>query len=401
MKKQLPRGISIIKDRTSWVLRLGKKVTGSKERRTYYKTKAEAEKEANDFLKSVSTEKQEAKALGLTALQVAEAKLAFSRLGTASLLEAIDFYLARRVEVGISLADACERTIEIKRLEGNKPRHIKDLKDHFSHIVKAAGVNALEDLDRNVILKVIKSKDGHGNDPSPSRQTKRRRYIRILISTAIEEKWLKADPSRGVRTPPVVAETVAVLTPKEIEDLLFECYSNHKAMLAPFVIKVFGGLRNSELAELKWGDIVDKTIIVRAGHAKTKRRRAVSMHKTLEHWLSICESGEKDDYVYTATRDAEDRTRAWFGVVKDIAKGAKVVIPQNALRHSFGSYHYSVGKNENQTAFEMGNSPAIVKRHYASAVTEKAAKAFWNLGAWKMDIRENAPIPESTPSSTE
>ena len=53
--------------------------------------------------------------------------------------------------------------------------------------------------------------------------------------------------------------------------------------------------------------------------------------------------------------------------------------PHNALRHSFGSYHYAQYRDENRTAAEMGNSPAVVFRHYRALVKREAADAFWTL----------------------
>jgi hypothetical protein len=51
----------------------------------------------------------------------------------------------------------------------------------------------------------------------------------------------------------------------------------------------------------------------------------------------------------------------------------------NVLRHTFGSYHYALHRNENLTAAEMGNSPAMVFRHYRAVVTPEAAAKFWNV----------------------
>jgi hypothetical protein len=61
--------------------------------------------------------------------------------------------------------------------------------------------------------------------------------------------------------------------------------------------------------------------------------------------------------------------------------GAARIIPwpRNALRHSFGSYHYALHKNENLTAAEMGNSPEMVFKHYRAVVFDKDEKRYWNL----------------------
>jgi hypothetical protein len=47
--------------------------------------------------------------------------------------------------------------------------------------------------------------------------------------------------------------------------------------------------------------------------------------------------------------------------------------------YPLGSYHFALHRNENLTAAEMGNSPAMVFRHYRAVVTPEAATRFWNL----------------------
>ena len=51
----------------------------------------------------------------------------------------------------------------------------------------------------------------------------------------------------------------------------------------------------------------------------------------------------------------------------------------NGLRHSFCSYRAALTKNMNQTAFEAGNSPAMIQRHYWKTVSEKQAKQWFAI----------------------
>ncbi len=53
--------------------------------------------------------------------------------------------------------------------------------------------------------------------------------------------------------------------------------------------------------------------------------------------------------------------------------------PDNGLRHSFGSYFFAQSKNENLTAAEMGNSPAMVYRHYRELVKPSAVAQYWSI----------------------
>jgi len=54
--------------------------------------------------------------------------------------------------------------------------------------------------------------------------------------------------------------------------------------------------------------------------------------------------------------------------------------PQNALRHSFASYHLAHFQDSMKTAYEMGHtSPRLVYETYANAVSRRDAAAWWNL----------------------
>lgn len=52
---------------------------------------------------------------------------------------------------------------------------------------------------------------------------------------------------------------------------------------------------------------------------------------------------------------------------------------RNALRHSFGSYRIEQTKNAGQVAWEMGNSAALVMKHYFEIVDDRAAREYWSI----------------------
>jgi hypothetical protein len=53
--------------------------------------------------------------------------------------------------------------------------------------------------------------------------------------------------------------------------------------------------------------------------------------------------------------------------------------PHNAPWHSFRSYFFGKVTNENLTAAEMGNSPAMVFKHYRAVVRPETVEACWNI----------------------
>jgi integrase len=125
------------------------------------------------------------------------------------------------------------------------------------------------------------------------------------------------------------------------------------------------------LLTLDWSEVSETEIIVRGLKAKTRQRRVVTISDNLAQWLR--------PYHKTAGWVAPFEQNAWRRSLESIAEEAGITLPPNVLRHSFGSYHFAQHRNENLTAAEMGNSPAMVFQHYRAVVTQEAAARFWNL----------------------
>jgi hypothetical protein len=53
--------------------------------------------------------------------------------------------------------------------------------------------------------------------------------------------------------------------------------------------------------------------------------------------------------------------------------------PQNAMRHSYGSYRLAQCHDAARVSLEMGNSPQMVFAHYREIVRAKHAALYWEL----------------------
>ena len=49
----------------------------------------------------------------------------------------------------------------------------------------------------------------------------------------------------------------------------------------------------------------------------------------------------------------------------------------NGLRHAFCTYHYALHANENLTAQQAGNSPAMIHQHYKGLATKADAEKWF------------------------
>ena len=57
----------------------------------------------------------------------------------------------------------------------------------------------------------------------------------------------------------------------------------------------------------------------------------------------------------------------------------KIPDRRNGLRHAFCTYHFALHSNENLTAAEAGNSPAMIHKHYKTPIPKSEAEKWFNV----------------------
>ena len=102
--------------------------------------------------------------------------------------------------------------------------------------------------------------------------------------------------------------------------------------------------------------------------AKTNRKRKIELPENLLEWLAPYR--HKSGPIFN---------RDFRKPLARMCAKANVKWKRNALRHSFGSYRMEMIKNAGQVALEMGNSPAMVKKHYYEIVDSAAAREYWAI----------------------
>ena len=79
--------------------------------------------------------------------------------------------------------------------------------------------------------------------------------------------------------------------------------------------------------------------------------------------------------------DIHHRRPDLFGDLRD-----ELGIParRNGLRHAFCTYHFAQHSNENLTAAQAGNSPAMIHAHYKGLATKADAEKWFNISTPKV-----------------
>jgi integrase len=358
---KLPKGVHILKEGEGWRVRLGKKFTGGASVRKRFDTVADA----REWIAAQVNQRSHIQATALSPEQLAEAKDAFTKLNGTSLSEAVRFYLLHAKPIGgiKPLSDVIEAVLASKKAAQLSQTHIKHLGWSLKKFAADFSKSNVNEIQQPQIEKWL-------NGKSYSHQT-RLNYLRdltLLFNFAITQGWTATNPAAAIQKSRRVDADVTALSPIEVSQLLKHCPEN---ILPGAVIKIFSGLRTSELLSLDWAQVRETEIIVKGRNAKTRQRRVVTLSENLQAWLKSHrqDSGRVVPFI----------RRTWHLLLAQAASDAGVQLPMNVLRHTFGSYHYALHRHENLTAAEMGNSPAMVFRHYRAVVTPVASTKFWSL----------------------
>jgi hypothetical protein len=224
--------------------------------------------------------------------------------------------------------------------------------------------------------------------------------IRPVFRLAKANRFLAIDPFDSIDAPATEYHEITIYTAEELERMLAvaeESYSD----LVPFLALVsFGFLRSEELIArttnetvLDWSafDAEDRQIFVPHAVAKrsktlTGNERAIPYNDALEHWLK--------PYIKQSGRIVQREKIAAYRALRKIRHRAQARDLQNGLRHSCLTYWMAANGEESMgtVARWSGNSPAVAKRHYVTAVKR-------SLGEKWFGIRRDGGEPEPTAPS--
>jgi integrase len=296
-------------------------------------------------------------------------------LGHANIVDAARYY-KKHVETrlpDVRVAEAVEKFAEAKRSEGMSAAYLKDIKMILGRRFAACfqcNIASIVAEDLRAYLNGLKDRKT-GKLLSPVAKNNHRRLIVVLSNFAKAHGWLRpneATAADALGAYKVKERDVEIYTPSEVARLLAVA----DADFVPFIVlQAFGGMRREELRRgLQWSAInFDRgTLVIPAAIAKTGRKRKIDLPKNALAWLAPYRG--KHGAIFA--KDPGKR-------IAKVSTASRVKWKANALRHSYGSYRLESVKNAGQVALEMGNSAAVVMRHYFEIVDAQAARDYWNL----------------------
>ena len=212
---------------------------------------------------------------------------------------------------------------------------------------------------------------------SPSQRRKARAILSGVFSTAMKRGWCDSNPVAGVEVPRVQEKKVPILQPEEIAKLLKVSSAYRSGSCCAAVgMMLYAGIRPHEVARLTWGqvDLRNRAIYILPLHSKTGGARRVTIHKPLLHLLQM---HRRDD-------SAAICPPGWLQHWRELRRLAgwsrqSHPWPQDALRHTFASYHLSYFRSYTELQLEIGHRDAsLLRTRYVDQRGVVGARAFWS-----------------------
>jgi integrase len=283
-----------------------------------------------------------------------------------TLRDATNFYVAhlRMIRGSRKTREVISELLKARSGDNLSARYLADLRVRLARFIDVFGEQMIAEVKAGEIDEWLRSL-GVG---SVTRNTFRRR-LAVLFGFAKRRGYLAENPIDDVERAKERAGDIEILTVAETTRLLG---SASFETLPYWAIGAFAGLRRAEIERLEWSEIdFDGGFIeVKAAKSKTASRRLVPIQDNLLAWLApyrihtghVCPMN-----LQKKINDDRDRARL------------RTDWPQNALRHSFASYHLARFNDAAKLALEMGNSPAMIFKHYRELVRPSETERYWSI----------------------
>ncbi len=271
--------------------------------------------------------------------------------------------------------------------EADNLRHrtIKDLRHRLGRLVKIYGNTRVDQIDGPDIRHTLQHMKTQ-NEKAYSATTRKHFHMawQALFNYAIERGYIEANPvssktrlrrrsmKSGHRPDP------EVWTPTEAANILKSAREHCPGMVAPLALGMFAGIRTAEIRRLEWEkhiDLVRGIVKIGTDIAKKRSVRNVTISDNLKKWLALDPT--------QSNMVAKQSDHQWRSRIAEIVKHADGINAwkQNAMRHSFGTYHLEHHGKPQKTALEMGHvdGGGVLFEHYRQLTDKATAEAYWKI----------------------
>lgn len=220
-----------------------------------------------------------------------------------------------------------------------------------------------------------------GGYPTKTTINHYRRALNVFLNWACKRKIIVQNPINLLPSITDEEPPRETYSPEELKTLLALVYASHPDYIPWLTLGTFCGVRSREIARMEWKDIhlEDKELMVPHMKTKTGEPRLVPLPDAavawLKYWFSLGNTAEGPIIPAANTNRRIWTMSRWMETLKKEGFNWK----RNALRHSFASYACAREMVYEQVASWLGNSPAVMAKHYRKAKGKKEANEWFSI----------------------
>jgi len=309
---------------------------------------------------------------------VSEFVEAAGKLNGRSLGDAVDGYLntvasVKRKDIAEAVEDfVAGRQPKTRSLDGKRAQlsagYAYQVGLWLRDFAKTFPGTAVADLTKEHLnLFMAKFAEQSGKSRNHYRQT-----VKMFLRWAVKRDYLSPShrllEADGMAAELSDAPETEIYSPIELRALLEAADKELRPVLA---LQALGGVRLQECLRLTWQDVwrVPGHIEVLSAKSKTRSRRLCERGEALGQWLEPYR--EHSGQVFAKHRDTFHES------LSSLLKTLRIPAKRNGLRHGFCTYHFALYANENLTAAQAGNSPAMIPASYKGLATKAEAEKWF------------------------
>lgn len=379
----LPLGISVHRlGNGSFRVRMGKKFTKGKAQIKDFTVLGVA----RDWIEEQARDQAGIKEMQLTPEQLAQAKIAFQRLGAVPLIDAVDFYF----KSGPGGRKAMKLDKALARYEAHHEK-AASLRSYID--AQKLSINLLRSTTKNLPIARYTPRT---LDAWFTTQRKCRNWgdlntlnyvrdLKMFFRFCARQNWIAKNPLedplfdwvKPLRKKLKASKNVVIYSLEETKKLLDAAIGYpDKDMLTWFAVCFFSGIRVDEMRRISWecfrwtenSIALDEKVVAKRGNPQH-----IPLSATFEAWIRKLPK-------YTKRSGQLTEPTNWRNRLKAFHEAAGVAKKRNALRHTFASYHYVQWGDADLTRKILGQkTEEVLFAHYVKLVKKKDAAKFWAL----------------------
>jgi integrase len=282
--------------------------------------------------------------------------------------DAVEHYVAylKASAKSCTAVQLVKELVAAKDKDGASQRHVDDLDSRLNIFAQKFNGQPVATITTAEIDDWLR-----GLNVSPVTRNHYRRLIILAFNFAVDRGYATSNPAAKTAEAREPKSKPGILTVAQAGALLEQASPE----ILPYIaIGLFAGLRRAEIERLDWSEIDFESGHVEVTAEKSKSKianRFITMQPNLREWLLPLRKLKGNVTPQENFRDLFEQARSKAGIHN---------WPDNALRHSFASYHVAHFKDAKALALEMGHTDSgMLFNHYRALVKPKDAEQYWNL----------------------